>query len=291
MVEWKGGVEGVEGWRGGVVMEGGGGGENGGVEGWEGRVGGRVGWRVGLGRVGGEESGGGGENGGGKVEVEGGVEGGGWGGDGRWRWSSHFVRSEGSGLGTRSKVWVCVVLVLAALTGVGVGVPLALRVDPGASLHQRLTTAKTLLRNTPLFDGHNDLPWNIRKFMHNKLHSSFTAELKKLRPWSGEWSFPGECGPAQVVWSCPSECGPAQFWVSYVPCESQRLNAVQLTIEQIDLIKRLIDQYPDDLRLATSADGESRHLGGEAFKNGRIASLIGVEEVTPYRTPSGYCGR
>ena len=43
--------------------------------------------------------------------------------------------------------------------------------------------------------------------------------------------------------------------MSYVPCEAQRLNAVQLTIEQIDLIKRLIEQYPEDLRLATSADG------------------------------------
>ena len=51
-----------------------------------------------------------------------------------------------------------------------------------------------------------------------------------------------------------------QFWVSYVPCESQELNAVQLTIEQIDLIKRLIDKYPNDLRLATSAEGKSSSL-------------------------------
>ncbi|XP_071512843.1 uncharacterized protein [Panulirus ornatus] len=172
-----------------------------------------------------------------------------------------------SGFGVRTKVLVCVVLVLAAVAGVGVGVPLALRVDPGASLQQRLTTAKTLLRDTPLFDGHNDLPWNIRKFMHNKLHSfNFTAELKKLRPWSrSSWSH------TDLPRLKEGMVG-AQFWVSYVPCESQRLNAVQLTIEQIDLIKRLIDQYPDDLRLATSADDVEA-----AFKEGRIASLIGVE--------------
>ncbi|XP_071541470.1 dipeptidase 1-like isoform X2 [Panulirus ornatus] len=171
------------------------------------------------------------------------------------------------GFGTRTKVWVCLVLVLAAVTGVGVGVPLALRVDPGASLQQRLTTAKTLLRETPLFDGHNDLPWNIRKFMHNKLHSfNFTAELKKLRPWSrSSWSH------TDLPRLKEGMVG-AQFWVSYVPCQAQRLNAVQLTIEQIDLIKRLIDQYPDDLRLATSADEVEA-----AFKDGRIASLIGVE--------------
>ena len=48
----------------------------------------------------------------------------------------------------------------------------------------------------------------------------------------------------------------SQFWVSYVPCESQPLNAVQLTIEQIDLIKRLIEEYSEDLQIATTADGK-----------------------------------
>ncbi|KAK8394683.1 hypothetical protein O3P69_005869 [Scylla paramamosain] len=116
-------------------------------------------------------------------------------------------------------------------------------------------------------DEHNDLPWNIRKFMHNKLHSfNFTAELKKLRPWSrSSWSH------TDLPRLREGMVG-AQFWVSYVPCEAQRLNAVQLTIEQIDLIKRLIEQYPEDLRLATSADEVEA-----AFKEGRIASLIGVE--------------
>ncbi|KAK4297643.1 hypothetical protein Pmani_029962 [Petrolisthes manimaculis] len=177
------------------------------------------------------------------------------------------TRSGEVGLGGRTRVWVCLVLVLGAAAGVGVGVPLALRVDPGATLSQRLNTVTTLLQDTPLFDGHNDLPWNIRKFMHNKLHSfNFTAELKQLRPWSrSSWSH------TDLPRLREGMVG-AQFWVSYVPCKSQKLNAVQLTIEQIDLIKRLIDQYPDHLRLATSADEVEA-----AFKEGRIASLIGVE--------------
>ncbi|XP_069187531.1 dipeptidase 1 [Procambarus clarkii] len=173
------------------------------------------------------------------------------------------------GVEVPAHVWggVCLVLVLAGVAGVGVSVPLALKADPNAGHHKRLDQATTLLRETPLVDGHNDLPWNIRKFMHNKLHSfNFTAELKKLRPWSrSSWSH------TDLPRLKEGRVG-AQFWVSYVPCESQRLNAVQLTIEQIDLIKRLIDQYPDDLRLATSADEVEA-----AFKEGRIASLIGVE--------------
>ncbi|XP_050735253.1 dipeptidase 1-like [Eriocheir sinensis] len=177
------------------------------------------------------------------------------------------VKRQECGLGTRARAWVCVVVVLGAAAGVGVGVPMALRVDPDASFPQRLASAKTLLKDSPLFDGHNDLPWNIRKFMHNKLHSfNFTAELKKLRPWSrSSWSH------TDLPRLKDGLVG-AQFWVSYVPCEAQRLNAVQLTIEQIDLIKRLIEQYPEDLRLATSADEVEA-----AFREGRIASLIGVE--------------
>lgn len=48
-----------------------------------------------------------------------------------------------------------------------------------------------------------------------------------------------------------------QFWAAYVPCESQHLNAVQLTLEQIDVIKRLIDKYSHHLKFATSATGQS----------------------------------
>lgn len=47
-----------------------------------------------------------------------------------------------------------------------------------------------------------------------------------------------------------------QFWAAYVPCEAQYLNAVQLTLEQIDVIKRLIAKYPAHLKAAASADGK-----------------------------------
>ena len=44
---------------------------------------------------------------------------------------------------------------------------------------------------TNLFSySHNDLPWNIRKFMHNKIHGfNMSADLKVLRPWAkSSWS-------------------------------------------------------------------------------------------------------
>jgi len=51
-----------------------------------------------------------------------------------------------------------------------------------------------------------------------------------------------------------------QFWAAYVPCGSQYLDAVKQTLEQIDLIKRMVDRYSNYLRLATDAKGMSTSI-------------------------------
>ncbi|KDR12256.1 Dipeptidase 1, partial [Zootermopsis nevadensis] len=128
---------------------------------------------------------------------------------------------------------------------------------------------------------HNDLPWNIRKFVHNQLREfNFNADLRSVVPWSkSAWSHTdllrlrrgmvGGC--LSVTLLVVSELY-SQFWAAYVPCESQHLNAVQLTLEQIDLIKRLIDKYAQHLQFASSAKEIIK-----AHEHNRIASLIGVE--------------
>jgi hypothetical protein len=64
----------------------------------------------------------------------------------------------------------------------------------------------------------------------------------------------------------------AQFWSVYVSANLPEPQAVQATLEQIDVVKRLVAQYPNDLMLATSsADVE------KAWKAGKVASLIGME--------------
>jgi membrane dipeptidase len=65
----------------------------------------------------------------------------------------------------------------------------------------------------------------------------------------------------------------AQFWAAYAPVETaKRGEAAQYTLEQIDLIRRMIDRYPETFELATSADDITRIVS-----QGKIASLIGVE--------------
>ena len=79
-----------------------------------------------------------------------------------------------------------------------------------------------------------------------------------------------------------------QLWTAYAPCGSQHKDAVQITLEQIDLIKRFIEQYSANLQFVTSSSSEPvlilivQHnlpcLGlVEAHKGGKIASVITVE--------------
>jgi len=48
-----------------------------------------------------------------------------------------------------------------------------------------------------------------------------------------------------------------QLWVAYAPCGAQHKDAVQVTLEQIDLIKRFIEAYPKHLQLVKSSQGNS----------------------------------
>jgi membrane dipeptidase len=119
-----------------------------------------------------------------------------------------------------------------------------------AALHE----AKKLVRDSILVDGHNDLPWTIR---------SKGGDLKK-------YDLAGEV-PGQTDLERLKEGGlGAQFWSVYVPGEGLHHAATQL--DQIDLTRRLIAQYPQALARATSAS-EIR----DAHREGRIASLLGIE--------------
>ncbi|KAH8383788.1 hypothetical protein KR009_010539 [Drosophila setifemur] len=137
----------------------------------------------------------------------------------------------------------------------------------GDDFDYRMQRVRNVLKEVPLIDGHNDLPWNIRKFLKNQLKDfHFAGDLRELAPWSSSaWSHTDLRRLKEGMVS-------AQFWSAYAPCSSQHLDAVQLTLEQIDLIRRLVQLYPHHMALVTTASGiEQTH------RTGKIASLIGVE--------------
>ena len=64
----------------------------------------------------------------------------------------------------------------------------------------------------------------------------------------------------------------AQFWSVWIPVEVKGPEAVQTTLEQIDIVKRMTARYPASLEMAYSSGDIVR-----IHKAGRVASLIGIE--------------
>jgi membrane dipeptidase len=124
-----------------------------------------------------------------------------------------------------------------------------------------------VLLRTPLIDGHNDLPWEIRE----RYKSDFSA----IDLGSDTHHLPVGVDQAAIMTDIPrlrAGLVGAQFWSVWVPVDVQGFQAVQMTLEQIDLVKRMAERYPADFAMAyTAADVRRIH------KSRKIASLIGIE--------------
>ncbi|XP_015112301.1 dipeptidase 1 [Diachasma alloeum] len=166
----------------------------------------------------------------------------------------------------RCRVLAPIFLLIGALLLGGLCLPLLLQSAP-ATHQQRLDVIRRILTEVPLIDGHNDLPWNVRKFVHNQLGEvNLSSDLGRVDPWArSDWSH------TDIPRLRAGLVG-AQFWSAYVPCGAAQLNAVQLSLEQIDVIRRLAEMNAQHLTLVTSVRGLI-----EAHRDGKIASLIGVE--------------
>ena len=145
-----------------------------------------------------------------------------------------------------ASVVVCAVAALAVLSGA------AQTDDPF------LARARALHLSVPMVDGHNDYAWEVReragkdpaKLDIRNVRTDTMTDIPRLRQ--------GGVG--------------AQFWSVYVPASLAGQQAVTATLEQIDIVHRMIARYPDDFALALTADDVQRIFG-----EGKIASLIGME--------------
>ena len=119
--------------------------------------------------------------------------------------------------------------------------------------------ARGLHKQVPLIDGHNDYPWALRgidvgrDFSKAEITGSVPAlmtDIPRLRH--------GGVG--------------GQFWSVYVPSSMQGKEAVRATLEQIDIVHRMVQRWPQAFATARTAAEVER-----VFKSGRIASMIGME--------------
>ena len=151
-----------------------------------------------------------------------------------------------------------IVLCLAAFAHAGRG-----KDDPAPAKSRepvKLTDeALRIQREALLIDGHNDLAWRFREEKDLDLRKiDLRQEQKKLH--------------TDIPRLRKGGVG-AQFWSAYVPAETAKKGtAVRMTLEQIDVIKRIVAAYPDTFEMAYTADDIVR-----IHKQGKIASLIGVE--------------
>jgi membrane dipeptidase len=122
-----------------------------------------------------------------------------------------------------------------------------------------LARARALLREVPLIDGHNDYPWALRE-------NNAERDLNKL-----DIRMPQPKIHTDIPRLREGGVG-GQFWSVYIPASLQGAAAVRATLEQIDIVHRMVRKYPDTFELATTAADVER-----IFKAGRIASLIGME--------------
>jgi membrane dipeptidase len=122
-----------------------------------------------------------------------------------------------------------------------------------------LARARALHAQSLLIDGHNDYPWALRE--HDPSRNLDTLDIHGAQPSIMTDILRLKAGGVG-----------GQFWSVYVPVELQGQAAVTATLEQIDVVHRMMRKYPEAFELAlTAADIERIH------KSGKIASLIGME--------------
>jgi membrane dipeptidase len=133
--------------------------------------------------------------------------------------------------------------------------------DTAKAPTQESKIVEKILREVPLIDGHNDLPWQYRKLSNDfdaidlradtsKSKSLLVTDIPRLRA--------GGLG--------------GQFWSVYVPTKLPGPAAVQAVLEQIDVVHQMVARYPETFELALTADDVER-----IHRRGKIASLIGME--------------
>ncbi|MCA9050711.1 MAG: dipeptidase, partial [Planctomycetaceae bacterium] len=110
-----------------------------------------------------------------------------------------------------------------------------------------------------LFDGHNDLPWELRQ---NGNSSFEKVDIARLQPQQHTDIPRLQQGGVK-----------AQFWSVYVPAETDATgDALLQTLQQIDIVQRMLKRYPETFAAASSADDIERIVA-----SGKIASMMGVE--------------
>jgi membrane dipeptidase len=149
-------------------------------------------------------------------------------------------------------------LAVFAVLACALPVTLMSRTQPTDKMLER---AKKLLRDSPVIDGHNDYPMAVREKAEGDLNK---LDIRTSQP--------------TIMTDIPRLTAGgvgAQFWSVYVPppaAGQDPATAVTATLDQIDIVYRMVEKYPKTFAIALTADDVER-----IRKQDKIASLIGME--------------
>ena len=118
-----------------------------------------------------------------------------------------------------------------------------------------------ILKATPLIDGHNDIA--------EQLQESHGYSVERLASATDKW--PDHPLMTDMARLHAGRVG-GQFWSVYIDGTFTGDEAIRRTLQQIDIVDRMIAAYPNDLERALTADDVVR-----IHKKGKVASMIGIE--------------
>jgi len=133
---------------------------------------------------------------------------------------------------------------------------------PPAAAQDVAQRVDRLLSRAPVIDGHNDLAWEIREG-----HGAKVEAVDLTRP-TDTLPVPLQTDIARLR---KGHVG-AQFWSVYIPADTTGPRAVEMTLEEIDIVRRFVAAKPQAFAMATTA-ADIRRIEAQ----GKIASLLGVE--------------
>jgi membrane dipeptidase len=125
------------------------------------------------------------------------------------------------------------------------------------TVDRHMEVARRVLSTTPLVDGHNDLPWVIRR----------AAQPLNVEAYDLRRTTPGHTDLARIRTGMLG----GQFWSVYVPGEICDSGCARIQLEQIDIARQVIAKYPEFEWALTAADIR------RSFSEGKIGSLLGME--------------
>ena len=123
-----------------------------------------------------------------------------------------------------------------------------------------LARVKKLLATTPIIDGHNDVPWEIRenKEMPRDVdHYDLRTNLKDHDTDLARLKQGGVGG---------------QFWSIYIPGEVKDSGYARIQLEQFDIARRMIAKYDKEMVFAKTAADARRVIAA-----GKFPSFLGLE--------------